>query len=128
MHNILKIISLDEHIEEEAVVQINDIEFVTFIAYAPYPVEVNKQYPVEISLFVDDEEVKVNNDKIKGLTRIGETFEYIINGYLNDKGQLDVGFLIEDEIFENYQYLYGEHVTLRVDRINSELLEENKVI
>jgi len=118
--NIVKIMSLDEHIEEEAVVQINNIEFVTFIAYAPYFIEVNHQYPVEISLFVDEVEVKENADEIKSLIRIGETFEYIVSGYLNTKGQLDVGFLIEDEIFGDYQYLYGKFITLRVDRINSE--------
>lgn len=120
MDNIVKIMSLDEHIEEEAVVQINNIEFVTFIAYAPYFIEVNHQYPVEISLFVDEVEVKENADEIKSLIRIGETFEYIVSGYLNTKGQLDVGFLIEDEIFGDYQYLYGKFITLRVDRINSE--------
>jgi len=118
--NIVKIMSLDEHIEEEAVAQINNIEFVTFIAYAPYFIEVNHQYPVEISLFVDEVEVKENADEIKSLIRIGETFEYIVSGYLNTKGQLDVGFLIEDEIFGDYQYLYGKFITLRVDRINSE--------
>ena len=120
MDNIVKIMSLDEHIEEEAVAQINNIEFVTFIAYAPYFIEVNHQYPVEISLFVDEVEVKENADEIKSLIRIGETFEYIVSGYLNTKGQLDVGFLIEDEIFGDYQYLYGKFITLRVDRINSE--------
>jgi len=121
--NIVKIMSLDEHIEEEAVVQINNIEFVTFIAYAPYLIEVNHQYPVEISLFVDEVEVKENADEIKSLIRIGETFEYIVSGYLNTKGQLDVGFLIEDEIFGDYQYLYGKFITLRVDRINSEFTD-----
>ena len=41
MENIAKVISLDEDMEEEAVVQINNIEFVTFIAYAPYSIEVS---------------------------------------------------------------------------------------
>jgi len=122
LNNIAKVISLDENVEEEAVIQINNIEFVTFIAYAPYPIQTNKQYSVEISFFVDEVEIQENNEDIKGLIRNDETFEYNINGYLNDNGQLDVGFLIEDDIFEEYQYLYGRYVTLKVDRINSEFV------
>ncbi|WP_099223056.1 hypothetical protein [Listeria costaricensis] len=122
MENIAKVISLDEDIEEEALVQINSVEFATFIAYSPYPIEVGKQYPVEISFFVDEANVRENTSEIKGLIRSEETFGYTVNGYLNNKGQLDVGFLIEDDIFEDYQYLYGKYVILEVDRINSEFL------
>jgi len=118
--NIARIVSLDEHMEEEAVVEINNIEFVTFIAYAPYSIEINHQYPIEISFFVDEVDIRENSKEVKSLIRSGETFEYTVNGYLDKDGQLDVGFLINDDIFEDYQYLYGKYVTLKVDRINSE--------
>lgn len=124
MKNIVKIISLNEDVEEEAVVQIKNIKFATFIAYAPYVIDVDKCYPVEISFFVDEVDIQENSEAVKDLTRIDESFEYIVKGYLNDKGQLDVGFLIEDDVFEDYQYLYGKYVRLKVDRINLEFVIE----
>lgn len=120
----MKIISLNEDVEEEAVVKIKNIKFTTFIAYAPYVIDVDKCYPVEISFFVDEVDIQENSEAVKNLTRIDESFEYIVKGYLNDKGQLDVGFLIEDDVFEDYQYLYGKYVRLKVDRINLEFVIE----
>ena len=124
MNNIVKIVSVNEDVEEEAVVQINNVKFVTFIAYAPYAIDVDKHYPVKISFFADELDIQENNEAVKNLIRVDETFEYTVNGYLSDKGQLDVGFLIEDDLFEDYQYLYGKYVSLKVDRINSEFVIE----
>lgn len=118
MKNIAKIISLNEEIEEEAVVQINNTKFVAFMVYVPYAVEINKHYPVDVGFFADEIDIQENSEVVKNLIRVGETFQYAVNGYLNDKGQLNVGFLIEDEIFEDYEYLYGKYVKFKVDRID----------
>ena len=125
MKNIAKVISLDENIEEEAVIQINSIEFVTFIAYAPYIIEKNKQYSVEVTFFVDEIIIQESNQETKKLIRNNDSFEYTVIGYLNKNGQLDVGFLIEDEIFDDYKYMYGKYINLKVDRINTEFISES---
>jgi hypothetical protein len=126
LKNIAKVISLDENIEEEAVIQINSVEFVTFIAYAPYIIEKNKQYSVEVSFFIDEILIQESKHETKKLIRNNDSFEYTVIGYLNKNGQLDVGFLIEDEIFDDYQYLYGKYINLKVDRINTEFIFESK--
>lgn len=123
MKNIAEVIKLDDNLDEEALIMIDNIEFVTFVAYAPYPINSRQQYPVEISFFVDEVDVHESANETKELIREGDTFKYTINGYLNHKGQLDIGFIMEDELFEDYQYLCGKYITFRVDRINSEFLE-----
>lgn len=127
LRNIANIIKLDEHIEEEATIEVNNIELVTFVSYTPYQIQVNQQYPVEISLFMDEIDIKESEVKAKSLIRERETFGYIVNGLLNDNGQLDVGFLIEDDVFEEYQYLYGKYITLKADRIDSEFIVDNEL-
>lgn len=123
MKNIAKVLGVDENIEEEAIISINNIELVTFVAYAPYEIELGKEYPTEISFFIDEVELFENPNETIKLIQDGDSFKYTISGYLNKNGQLDVGFLIEDDLFADYQYLYGKYVTFKVDRINLEFLE-----
>ena len=122
MENIVKVISINENVEEEAVIEINNIEIVTFIGYSPYPIELNEEYPVEISFFVDEADIKENNEEERKLVRRGKTFEYDVKGYLDSDGKLDIGFLIEDDLFGDYQHLYGKYIALKVNRINSEFV------
>lgn len=44
-------------------------------------------------------------------------FTYHLWGKLLDKNVLDVGFYITSDLFEDYQYLAGEYVSLVVDRL-----------
>lgn len=125
MKNIAEVIKLDDNLDEEALIMINNIEFVTFVAYAPYQIITRQQYPVEISFFVDEVEIQESANETKELIRDGNTFKYTISGYLNQKGQLDIGFIVEDELFEDYRYLCGTYITFKVDRIHSEFLEMN---
>ena len=118
-----KVIALNKNIEEEAIISINNVEFTTFISYIPYNIEIGEEYPVDITLFGDILEIRENIDKKIEITRVNETFRYIIQGYLFENGQLDIGFIIEDnELFWDYPYLYGKYVIFTVDRINSEFL------
>jgi hypothetical protein len=122
MESIAEVIKIDENIEEEVVVEIKHVQFTGFIANAPYPINVGSKYIVEISLYYDEVEVKESIMREKSLVQKNDTFCYIINGFLNESGQLDIGFLIEDELFEDYQYLYGKYITLTVDRLNLDFL------
>lgn len=128
MKNIVEVIKLNDNLEEEAFIMINNIEFVTFVAYAPYQINSRQQYPVEISFFVDEVDIHECANETKELIREENTFKYTISGYLNHKGQLDIGFIVEDELFEDYQYLCGTYITFKVDRINSEFLETGQEI
>lgn len=120
-----KVIALNKNIEEEAIISINNVEFTTFVSFTPYKIEIGKEYPVDITLFGDILEIRENIDKKIAITRVNETFRYIIQGYLFEDGQLDIGFIIEDnELFWDYPYLYGKYVIFTVDRINSEFLNK----
>ena len=125
MENIAKIINLDDNVEEEVLIKINGVDLVAFITYSPYLIEIDHEYSVEIVLFADDVDIKENNQEEKCLVRDGETFAYTVKGFLNQMGQLDVGFLIEDEIFDDYEYLYEKYITLKVDRIDLEFVDKD---
>lgn len=116
-----KVLRLNDCVEEEALVEINNVQFITFIVYTPYEIKVGKEYNVNISLFVDEIDIKESFNEIKCLIQCKEGFfQYIAMGYLDENGVFDVGFKIEDEIFEEYSYLYGKYVSFYVDRIDSE--------
>lgn len=118
-----KVLRLNDCVEEEALVEINNVQFITFIVYTPYEIKVGKEYNVNISLFVDEIDIKESFNEIKCLIQCKEGFfPYIAMGYLDENGVFDVGFKIEDEIFEEYSYLYGKYVNFYVDRIDSEFL------
>ncbi len=114
---------LNDNIEEEAIISINNIDFTTFIAFTPYKIKIGEEYPVDITLFGDILNITESLDKKIEINRMGETFGYIIHGYLFENGKLDIGFIIEDnELFYDYPYLYGKYVTFEVNRIDSEFL------
>ena len=112
--HITKVLVVDENTEEEVTVSINNVEFVAFIAYAPYVIEIGKEYLTKISLFVDDIRLFENSSENRQLIREGDSFNYFVRGYLNKNGQLDVGFMIEDDLFQDSQYLYGKFVCLKL--------------
>ena len=114
---------LNDNIEEEAIISINNIDFTTFIAFTHYKIKIGEEYPVDITLFGDILNITESLDKKIEINRMGETFGYIIHGYLFENGKLDIGFIIEDnELFYDYPYLYGKYVTFEVNRIDSEFL------
>ena len=114
---------LNDNIEEEAIISINNIDFTTFITFTPYKIKIGEEYPVDITLFGDILNITESLDKKIEINRMGETFGYIIHGYLFENGKLDIGFIIEDnELFYDYPYLYGKYVTFEVNRIDSEFL------
>lgn len=86
MRNLADVVKLDDNFDEEVLMSINSREFVAFIAYAPYPISCNKEYPVEISFFTDEVDVQESDSDIKELNREGDTFRYAINGYLTPNG------------------------------------------
>lgn len=71
---------------------------------------------------MDDIRLFENSSENRQLIREGDSFNYFVRGYLNKNGQLDVGFMIEDDLFQDSQYLYGKFVCFKVDRISLEFL------
>lgn len=110
MANRAKVLKLDDCIEEEVFIEINNVQFITFVAYTPYEIKVNEVYNVNIYLFSDEINLKESFKKIKSLIQCKQGFQYTVMGYLDENGVLDVGFKIEDENFKDYSHLYGKYV------------------
>lgn len=110
-------------IEEEVVIEINNIELVVFVNVCEYIIQEKKTYPVIIDFDVlDDLDIVKISESKRELIRLNKSFEYEIKGLLRDDGILDVGILIDSEWLKEYQYLYGEFVKIKVDRINAEFI------
>lgn len=116
---------LNSDIEEEVTIKIGDITLTGFANICPYPIEKEKSYPISIGLTILDEfEIVEQQGQEKQFSRIGNTFAYEISGLLTEQGMLDANILIEDEIFEDYSYMYGEYIKIKVDRLSIEFLED----
>jgi hypothetical protein len=112
-------------IEEEVTIKIGDIVLTGFANICPYPIEEERSYPVSIGFTILDEfEIVEQQEQKKQFSRIGNTFVYEISGLLTEQGLLDANILIEDEVFEDYSYMYGKYVKFKVDRISLEFLED----
>ncbi|NRT73834.1 hypothetical protein [Clostridium beijerinckii] len=120
---LIKKINCD--IEEEVTVKIGDVILTGFANICPYPIEEDKSYPISISFTILDEfEIVEQQGQEKQFSRIGDTFAYEISGLLTEQGLLDANIIIEDEVFEDYSYIYGKYVKFKVDRISLEFLED----
>lgn len=112
-----------EIIEEEVQMRINDIELVGFANVVPYQIIVGGEYETIIEITVFDEfNITELQSNTKEFERIGDSFKYLIRGKLLERGVLDAGIIIKDELLEEYDYLVGKYIEIRVDRINIEFI------
>lgn len=114
---------IDPHVEEEVDVVIGQMEITVFASICPYQIEIDKRYLADISLlFLDDIEIKPSDDQERSVTRHDDLFRHTMKGILMEGGIIDIGIQIENELLQNYEYLFGSFVTFNVDRINIEFL------
>lgn len=118
--------SFNTHNEHGVNMVIDDnTELLGFVGYCPYPIEVGKTYPIKLGITVlDDLDIKRVSTPSKGFTRCNNSFSYQIRGILLDRGILDAGIIIEDEVFFNYSFLFNQYVEIRVDRLNVEFVKD----
>jgi hypothetical protein len=120
LNHLAYIKNISETIEEETLVIINGIELTVFASYCPHLIKEKNSYNIEIDLMVfDDFALSVNNKEEKEFIRHGDSFRYKIKGFLGNNGVLDAGIMIKSELFEDYEYIYGNYVELEVDRIDA---------
>ncbi|KMN45615.1 hypothetical protein [Bacillus sp. LK2] len=117
MNNMIKIYKFDPFIEEEVNFLVNNQEVIGFDV-SPKKLEVDKEYEAEIDIFVNDildieEQKDINLKKIEHI----KNYSYMLFGEMLKDNVLDVGFFITSDLFEDYQYLIGQYVILKVDRL-----------
>ena len=125
----MKYIALIKHInpdiEEEVTVTINGVTLTGFANVCPYLIKAGESYPVSIGITILYElEIVEQQGEEKRFYKDGSSFAYEISGLLTEQGILDANILIEDEVFEDYEYMYGKYVKIRVDRISLEFIVE----
>ncbi|WP_297196673.1 hypothetical protein [uncultured Pluralibacter sp.] len=119
-----RLISLNDDIEEEAVISLGDREIYCFIDSAPYPLIEGVIYLVDIGLsFLDEELLSETEDAHLSLRRISDTFSYEIVGFLSNNQLITDGVIFQDEIFlEGFSFLNSKYVALKPNRINISFL------
>jgi hypothetical protein len=119
-----KVEEIGEIVEEEVTLLIDGIEIVCFASICPYVIEEGETYPVSLTLAIfSDYDLHESGDEKSSLCQIGNSFSYVITGFLSD-GILDAGIKFFDEVFlSNFGYLDGKMASIRVDRIDVEFLE-----
>lgn len=117
MNNKIEICKFDSLVEEEIKFLVNNQEVIAFNV-SPQKLEVGKEYEVEIDIFVNDglDIEEQNNQYLKKVEHINN-YSYILWGEMLKDNILDVGFFITSDLFDDYQYLIGRYVSLKVDRL-----------
>lgn len=117
MKNMITICRIDDIIEEEVEFVVNNQKLTAFNT-SMQELKVGKSYEAEIDMFLIDglnleEQMGTQQKKMEYI----ENFSYIVMGKLLDKNVLDAGCLLTSDLFEDYEYLIGQYVTLKVDRL-----------
>lgn len=114
---------IDDVVEEEVTLLVGNQKLVCFAGTCPYQIEVGRYYQVDFDMKVfDDYSVVLSNLKKSSLTRLGDTFSYIINGKLQGNS-IDCVIPFEDNVLLSaFGYLDGEFVEFKVDRIDVNFL------
>ena len=117
MNNKIEICKFDSLVEEEINFLVNNQELIAFNV-SPQKLEVGKEYEVEIDIFVNDglDIEEQNNQYLKKVEHINN-YSYILWGEMLKDNILDVGFFITSDLFDDYHYLIGQYVSLKVDRL-----------
>lgn len=53
---------------------------------------------------------------------MNDYFKYELKGELLPNGVFDFGILVADDVFDDCPYLFGEYITIHVDRIDVRFL------
>ncbi|WP_314065422.1 hypothetical protein [uncultured Vagococcus sp.] len=117
MNNLVKVSKIDPLVEEEIDFLVKNQKIVAFNV-SPQELEVGKEYEAEIDIFINNvlEIEKQENEQVKEIKHLNN-FSYKLWGKLLEDNVLDVGFFITSDLFEDYEYLVGQYISLEVDRL-----------
>lgn len=116
-----QLIRMDSNIEELGVFLINNIELICFISYSEFPLELGKEYFIELNYQIFNEyKINIASDKDKtGFINIDNGFSYLLTGVfkgiiLNING---IEF-IDEYLLTDFFYFENKKITLLVDRLD----------
>lgn len=118
MSRQVKVVRIDQDVEEEVVVEVDGQLLTCFANVCPYPITAGQSYPATLSLWAADGIVlRDAGHESPGILRVGDGFRHKVVGALHGT-VLDAGVPFEDEMFaREYQWLDGHLVVADADRI-----------
>lgn len=124
---LVKVVRLNEIVEEEVVVKVNNWELVCFASILPYKLVEGFSYPVKLKLVIlyDYCVTAMEDDTEQAIVAQGNGYACkiigrLIGGYLHA-----CGFKFEDAVFESdYAYLDGKTISIDVDRVDAIFLSQ----
>ena len=123
-----KIISENPDIEEELKIKIKDIEILCFVEEYRCPVEVGKEYIIDLEAVIfDDLNIEKSSTKVKELIQQSDSFSYSIRGIFHPSNKkIDAGIDIDlaDEDISDFWFLENKFVVIDIDRFNVIILEK----
>lgn len=118
MSRYVKVVHIDQDVEEEVVVDIDGHLLTCFANVCPYAIAVGQSYPATLSLWAADGVVlREAGHETPGIFRMGDGFRHKVVGSLRGT-VLDAGVCFDDEMYaREFQWLDGHLVAADVDRI-----------
>jgi hypothetical protein len=121
MSNKAVVKGLNPNVESEVNLNIGGILISGYIPFGvPFQLELEKEYTVEIGVTILDDLEMVEISEMKmGIEQVNNTFVHNLHGKFNaEEKTIDVGFEVKlDEDIEDFLYLDGKYVEVKVDRI-----------
>ena len=118
-----KLKDLNKNIEEEVIIEVEKIQFVGFSNTLPYQLTIGMEYDVLLGITILDEfHISEIESQIKQLIPFNNSFGYTIRGVLRKGGFIDAGIVFQDEVLEEFEYLFNKYVEIKVDRISVEFV------
>ena len=110
----MKILRLNDEVEEEVVINVNEMELVCFSNMLPYGAKEGMCYRIELIPMVFNDYLvhELNSNTFPSITRIKNSFSYVIVGKLIGN-RLDAGPVIleDDLLLSSFGYLDGKIIS-----------------
>ncbi|PIB39793.1 hypothetical protein AOA57_30845 [Pseudomonas sp. 2588-5] len=116
----VRVVALNDQIQEDITLLIEGTIINCFISYCPYQIEVGKFYDVELTINIPEDYVLERAEPSSVLAeKIDPGYSYILYGELCDERLLTFTSLSDEGIHYDHPELNGSFVKLTVERIDA---------
>ena len=119
-HKKVKVIALNEHVDEDVTLLIEGTVINCFVSYCPYKIEVGKTYDVELTLNLsDDYEIERVEPRKILIEKANYGYCYFLYGELLNETFLTFTSLSDEDIHYEHPECNEHFIKLKVQRIDA---------
>lgn len=119
-HKKVKVIALNEHVDEDVTLLIEGTVINCFVSYCPYKIEVGKTYDVELTLNLsDDYEIERVQPREMLVEKTDRGYCYFLYGELHNEIFLTFTPLNDEDIHYEHPECNEHFIKLKVQRIDA---------